>query len=143
MRKQNKVIKEVGRQEWANELVNRRPMEKEWCSNSKVFSRYGTYKSSPELQSCSFGHVLAQCQSKARRCTGLFPSAGRAKDSGPFSKGCSLMTRDLLIHSINAFMPHFYICLAPPLPFTLIFLFFSVCLTPWLSLKGIKRTAYS
>lgn len=143
MRKQNKVIKEVGRQEWANELVNRRPMEKEWCSNSKVFSRHGTYKSSPELQSCSFDHVLAQCQSKARRCTGLFPSAGRAKDSGPFSKGCSLMTRDLLIHSINAFMPHFYICLAPPLPFTLIFLFFSVCLTPWLSLKGVKRTAYS
>lgn len=64
------------------------------------------------------------------------------KDSGPFSKGCCFMTGDLLIYGINAFMPHFYIFLAPSLPFTLFFSFLFCVFNPLAPPEGYKEDSH-
>lgn len=117
IKKQNIMIKHVGGKEWGVE--QNRLMENEWYFKSKVISRCRSWKgsNSPVLI------IFWFCQSKAWRWT-----IG-ARGAGPFYKECCIVTGDLLIYSISVFMKHFYIFLTSALP-----------LTPWHSLKHIKRT---
>lgn len=116
IKKQNITIKHVGRKDWGVEQNSL--TENEWYYKNKVTSRCRSWKSlnSPVLITFWF------CQRKAWRW------AIRVRGAGPFYKECCIVTRDLLIYRVNVFMWHFYI-----------FLISALSLTPWHSLKHIKR----